>query len=292
MVAPRTRRRWRRILGIAVFGLLAWWLAGLLAAHLATRPHARPVAERRQLGGFPIESVATTTADGKVVRGWLARIAPESRRCVVLAAGIRGNRTAMVERAEWYLAHGWSTLLVDLRGTGESAPERIAMGWHEALDLCAWYAFLQQRGCTANAVHGQSLGAAAAVFSAVRGIPAPEWQFVVLESCYADVRAALAARLPWLPGPLLWPMVACSEWLLDLDVDDLDAVAAIRGLRVPTLLACGAADRLVGPGALARLTAASGAAEKLAVELPGLGHADLWQAQAFRAALAAFVAAR
>ena len=46
----------------------------------------------------------------------------------------------MTSRAEWYLARGWSTLLVDLRATGESEGAHVSMGWHEATDLRAWHA--------------------------------------------------------------------------------------------------------------------------------------------------------
>jgi pimeloyl-ACP methyl ester carboxylesterase len=288
----RTRPTRRRLLRLAGLTVVGWWLTGFAAAWLATLPHPSGIAALRELGGRPIEPVATTARDGVAVRGWLVD-ANGGKRCVVLAAGIRGNRLAMLTRAEWYLAHGWSTLLVDLRGTGESAPERIAMGFHEALDLCAWHTFLRERHYLSIGVHGQSLGAAAAVYTAVCAAPPPEWAFVVLEACYRDIGAALAARLPWVPSALLWPMRVCSEWLLGVDAEQLSPLQAIRELQAPTLIACGTDDTKVGPDAARLLFEASPAHDKRRVDVAGIGHGDLWRAGSeLRRALAAFCAAR
>ncbi len=258
-------------------GSVAWWLTGFAAAWLLTLPHASEVVQQTELAGRPIEAVATATSDGVTVRGWLVD-ASQGSRCVVVAAGIRGNRMAMRTRAEWYLRQGWSTLLVDLRGTGESAPERISMGYHEALDLCAWHALLHARGYTDIAAHGQSLGAAAVVYTAVRASPPPTWSFVVLEACYRDIDAALAARLPWLPAWTLWPLRTCSEWLLGVDADDLSPLHAIAHLDAPLLIVCGSDDSKVGPDAARLLLAASPARDKQLVTIPGIGHGDLWRA--------------
>lgn len=235
-----------------------------------------------------------TASDGVSGRGWLVRASDASTDVIVLAAGIRGNRLAMLERGVWYLAHGWSVLLVDLRGTGASAPTRIAMGWHEALDLTAWHVLAATRGFRRIGVHGQSLGAAAAVFTAVRSKPAPAWHFVVLESCYRDIDSALVARLAWFPRRMLWPLVISAEWLLSLDAQKLVPVRAIAQLGAPTLLACGSDDAKVGPHALDDLFAASAAAGKERVEVTGAGHVDLWHSAAdlLPRRLAAFLAER
>ena len=286
-----SRRRWLLLLGGAL--LLMWWGAGLVGALLLTNPHPAPVGPLREWAGRSVDPVATVTGDGVAVRGWWIGSA-DSSRAVVLAAGIRGNRQSMLSRAVWYLEHGWSVLAVDLRGTGESEPRRISMGWHEALDLLAWREFLRLRGVTVVGVHGQSLGAAAAAYTAVRGHGPPDWHFAVLEACYRDIDAALAARLPFLPGPLLWPLRLSAEWLLSVSADDLSPARALRRLSVPTLFVCGEADHKVGPQATEVLFAASAATDKHLCIVPGLGHVDLWAAagQPVQQALAAFLAAR
>lgn len=249
------------------------------------------VAPLASIAGRTVEAVSTKARDGVDLSGWLVRADTGSTRCVVLAAGIRANRQAMVARASWHLQRGWSTLLVDLRGTGESAPVRITMGWHEALDLIAWAAFARAHGFDEVGVHGQSLGAAAAVYTAVRGDA--QWQFALLESCYVDIHEALTARLPFLPAFLLWPLVACSQVLIDANAADLVPERAIAALRAPTLLLQGQRDSKVGERALERLFAASGAARKATCLVPRAGHDDLWgHGDRAQAAIAAFLLAR
>lgn len=254
--------------------MLAWFAAGLLAAHLATRARPSAVASLASWQGLPVEVVQVAAADGVVGHGWLV-VPAGAKECVVLAAGIGGHRRAMLDRAAFWLRRGTAALLVDLRGTGESAAPRLSMGFHEALDLAAWHAWAKSRGFARVGVHGVSLGAAAAVYSAGRA-PPPDWAFAVLEACYVDIRSALYARLPWLPPVALWPMVLAAEWLLAVDADELAPERAIRQLRAPTLLVCGDRDGKVGDAAVVRLRAASGAAVVHEHVVPGAGHVDLW----------------
>lgn len=267
----------------------AWLLAGIAGSWVLTRARPAAIPVRNDLDGHPIEIVGATTADGLTVRGWLVRAAVDSRDCVVLAAGIRGNRMAMTSRAEWYLARGWSTLLVDLRATGESEGEHVSMGWHEADDLRAWHAVLRERGFGRLGAHGQSLGAAAIAYS---DLP---WDFVVLESCYVDIDEALRARLPWVPLPdlLLWPLRCGSEWWSDTAAAQLRPIDHVARRGQPTLFLCGDADEKVGPEGTQRLLAACAAVDKRMVLVIGAGHADLLGHDriAVLQALAAFVPA-
>ncbi len=144
--------------------------------------------------------------------------------------------------------------------------------------------------------HGVSLGAAAVVYGAVRCVPAPTWDFVVLEACYRDIDGAVAGRLPWLPFAA-WctlPMAWFAGLRTGARTADLRPVDAIGCVTCPTLFVCGTADVEVGDGAAAELLRRSGAAAKELVEIPGAGHVDLWgvAGDTLRSALAAFLARR
>ena len=288
---PRSsRRRWLLLGAIA---LIAWLGTGIAAACIATAPNPAAIPRAPALGST-VSDAETVTADGVIVRGWLATAPQGAERCVVLAAGIRGNRLATIERARWYLDHGWSALLVDLRGTGASEPTRISFGWHEAKDLAAWFRWLRGRGFVRIAAHGQSLGAAAIVYSAtLEGAPA--WDFGVLEACYGDLEGALLNRLPWVPWPglALWPLRAAAGWLADIDGQALRPLEAIRSWRAPLLLVCGADDGKVGAGTSEALLAACASSDKRLVFVPGAAHVDLWsKGSALRDALASFASTR
>ncbi|MCA8957578.1 MAG: alpha/beta hydrolase [Planctomycetes bacterium] len=271
-----------------------WLAAGACGGWLVTRPAPAAIPRLDALAGRPVLDVELHTEDHVTVRGWLVAAGTASDRCVVLAAGIRGNRTAMLDRARWYLDHGWSTLLVDLRGTGASDPQRVSMGWYEAIDLRAWRRWLGERGFVRVAAHGQSLGAAAIVYSAAQrgGL---DWDFAVLEACYGDIESALYNRVPWLPLPslLLWPLRVSATLWMRADARWLRPRDLISRLCVPTLLVCGDTDAKVGAGVTEALRNASGAADAQLVWVHGAGHVDLWRVgPELRDALEQFVARR
>lgn len=274
---------------------VAWWVAGFTAALAITQPWNTEIPPRRELGGHAVEEIVAVARDGTTLRGWLVAAGPRSAKCVVLAAGIHGSRLAMLSRADWYLARGWSVLVADLRGTGASDRARVTMGWNEALDLAACRELLRKRGFTTVGAHGVSLGAAAIVYTAVRD-PDDRWDFAVLEACYRDIASALHARLPWIPFPalVLWPLAQSAAWLTGIDGELLRPIEAMPRLTAPTMFVYGAEDEKVGERAAADLLAASGAADKTLFEIPGAGHVDLWPVggDAMQRALAAFVARR
>jgi pimeloyl-ACP methyl ester carboxylesterase len=278
-LAAALQPRWRRRLSALVLVLVVWFATGFAAAHVATRARPAAIEPLSNWQGHRVEPVQATAEDGVVCRGWLVA-PPGADACVVLAAGIGGHRLGMLARSEFWLRRGTATLLVDLRGTGETEASRLSMGYHEALDLAAWHALARTRGFRRIGVHGVSLGAAAAIYTAVRPAVAPAWAFAVLEASYVDIRSALYARLPWLPAIALWPMVASAEWLLAVDADDLSPERAIRQLAAPTLLVVGDRDHKVGPDANARLRAASGAAIVREHVVSGAAHVDLWSRDA------------
>jgi len=281
---------------LLLVAILSWLIAGAVAAWYLTMPRPRPIAARAPVAGRPVEDLEVQAKDGVRTRGWLVRAGAASSRAVVLAAGVRGYRLAMLTRAEWYLEHGWSTLLVDLRGTGASDPARISMGWHEAKDLLAWRRRAHDLGFASVGAHGQSLGAAAIVYGVATAANDNAWDFIVLESCYGDIDSALGNRLPWVPlrSLVLWPMLWCCEWLAGVERERLRPLAVIDKAAMPTLLLCGDADPKVGRAETDGLFAACGASVKQLVWIHGAGHVDLMAAdpRAFTAALQAFLARR
>lgn len=289
------RRRWLLRLAAA---LLLWWGLGLLTAHVATRPHPSEIVPRAEIGGRKVEDVSVSTTDRLTVRGWLVDVpvdaSRDEQRCVILCAGIRGNRQRLLSRAKFYQELGWSTLLVDLRGTGASDGARISMGWHEADDLVAWRLLLRNRGYTKIGVHGQSLGAAAAVYTSTRMPTPPDWSFMVLEACYLDITSALRARLFGLPEFLLWPVIRNAEWLLGVDAEDLSPLIAMRRHSAPTFFVCGTLDDKVGHDATTQLMDALPARDKVHYHVPDVAHKDLWRpgGTALRNALREFLQRR
>jgi len=292
--ADRPARRWLRRAAIFVaVNLFVWLTAGVFSALAVTGSRPSELPRWRTLAGRPIEELSVETRDGVIVRASLVDAGPTdaARRAVVLVGGIGRNRAAMADRARWYVDRGISALLVDLRGTGDSDAHRLSFGWHESLDLIAWFDLLRTRGFTSIGAHGQSVGAAAVTYSFVRGEPQPAWSFAVLEMCYRDVRSVISTRTPFLPMALSWPMIAGSEWLADFDADALVPIDAVRAMRCPTLVVAGDADATLGEDATRLLVENCGGSRVEQLLVHGAGHVDLWPVggDRLRAALGAFL---
>ena len=233
----RRRRRW-----VAGFAILAvtWFGSGAVGAFLVTAPAHRELPTRTALAGTPIRSVRLRAADGTALAGWY--LDARTGRAVALFAGIRGDREALLDRARDHLRRGWSTLLVDLRGTGESEGDRISFGWHERHDVVAAYAWLRDNGVRTVAAHGVSLGAAAILYAADE---LDDLGFAILEMPYRDIDSALANRAPFVPWPefTLWPVRFWGAVLLGVATERLAPIHHADTLDAPVLLLAGAAAR-------------------------------------------------
>lgn len=186
-----------------VAGTAATLAAGAWLASPANHQVARPP-------GVAMEDVRIPSGSGATLAGWLLT-GRTGRGGVLLLHGIRGDRRALVPRAKWLHALGYTVLLVDLQGHGESQGDHITFGHLESQDVVAAAGVLMKR--TPDAPLGAiaiSMGGAALLL-AERPLP---FQAVVLESVYPDidtaVRQRLVARLGapggWLTPLLLWQL--------------------------------------------------------------------------------------
>ncbi len=121
------------------------------------------------------------------------------------------------------------------------------------------------------------MGAAAAAYAAGQGDIAPDW--MILESCYDNIRHALANRLalrvghsltPW----LAWPVELVVEQLIHLRAQDLDPAKALEKTRCPILLMAGDSERVLKTVEIEYLYGCIPEPKRL-VLFPGAAHEDL-----------------
>lgn len=121
------------------------------------------------------ESVQFPSEDGTPVAGKLA-LHRDGRPhpAIVMGHGIWFFKEvdALVDSAEFYFANGWSVLVFDFQGHGESAKLSDApytMGWKEADNMLGAAKFLKAReGVSSVAIFGHSLAGAATLLAAER----------------------------------------------------------------------------------------------------------------------------
>lgn len=221
----------------------------------------------------PHERVTFPSASGSLIHGWFVHGA-EGGGVVVLMHGIRANRLVMVGRAEFLNRAGYSVLLFDFQGHGESPGQHITLGYLEARDAAAAVAYAGSRkpGESISAI-GVSLGGAATLLGPE---PLPV-RALVLEAVYPRIQEAVKNRLEVRVGPLahlLTPLLFVQLRLrLGITVEDLSPKDRIGNVVAPVLVIAGAEDRYTTVRDSEALFEAAPQPKSLWV-IPGAAHVD------------------
>ena len=253
---------------LPVLGIVAVLAAGQFLIH--------PVAS--QVGPPPADLAGATTVSlsgrpGESVKGWLVP-GQRGRGVILLLHGVHSDRRAMLSRARFLRTAGYSTLLIDFPGHGESTPNAVTFGFHESSTVHAALAFLRTRfPGEPLAIIGVSMGAAAAVLAQ----PSPAADAVVLEAMYPTIKDAVEDRLELHIGSAARPLSALLLWQLpfrlDISPDQLRPLSHIGTLGGEVLVIGGALDRHTKADETRRLFAAAAQPKGLWM-LEGAAHVD------------------
>lgn len=247
-----TFRRWLYV-GLSILILAAIIAIGVpvYTVFSGTRVERIPVEDNPGNFGLDYESISFPSRGDKLtLKGWYLP-AGRNDRCIIIIHGGEGHRASpsigTLFIAQGLIAHGYSVLMFDLRGHGESGGERISMGYYERWDVLGAIDYLTHRGINEESIGllGFSLGAATAILVAAQE---PEIPAVVADSCFADITEIMRQELPKrnLPGFLVHPITFAFKLIYGIDlgaVKPLDAVSSIAPR--PLLLIHGEADTLV-----------------------------------------------
>ena len=218
------------------------WLAGWeLSRPMPATVGPAPPNLQAQSVVFPSES-------GSTIHGWFSP-GEKGRGAVLLLGGWGDSRLRMLDRAVLLHHEGYSALLIDLQGTGESHGNAITYGWRERLDVLAAVAWLKNREPEEPVgIIGFSLGGAAATLAA----PKLDIQAAVLEGVYPSIEAAIDNRLrihlgPW--GPALAPALLLQlRPRMGVGPAALRPIDHVAELHCPVLIIAGGRDRHTTPG--------------------------------------------
>ncbi len=181
------------------------------------------------------EDVSFTTADGLTLRGWWFAAPAQKERAVVLVHGKDQDRIDSSfdpgRIARFLLADGYSALLFDLRGHGESDGLRWGLGQGEALDVAAAVDLAARKAGVPRsrvAVIGESMGAGSALMALAK---LPDVGPMVLDSAYADVQVLLDEIAPQesgLPAPFTPGMELMAKLFFGVDLGSIKPVEQVR----------------------------------------------------------------
>jgi pimeloyl-ACP methyl ester carboxylesterase len=268
-------RRLRGLLLVAgVFALALLIVLPIVAGQLLIAPRPRQIGPPS--AGLGAEPVAFESDSGSRIRGWLLPGQDPQKATVVLAHGKGGDRRAMLSRAGFLRVAGYTTLVFDFQGHGESPGDGITMGYQESFDVRAAVAFMRDRRPGRRVcVIGRSLGGAACLI----GDDPIDADALILESVYPTLDDAIANRMEqrfgWL-GRLGTPLLTLQGYfLLGVPADACRPIDGIREFPNPVLLIAGVDDRHTTLAESRRMfEAARGPKELWAVERAG--HVDYW----------------
>jgi alpha-beta hydrolase superfamily lysophospholipase len=137
------------------------------------------------------ENIELTTLDDITLTAWFIPAPEPNGAALVLAHGHGGNRSALLPNAEILTRNGYSLLLLDLRGHGQSDGDLVTYGFLESQDVLAAVEYLARRSEIDRdqiGLLGQSLGGAAVIHAGAQSeIP----RVLVIESTFHSLPAAI-----------------------------------------------------------------------------------------------------
>jgi len=193
---------------------------------------AREYAVSPQAYGLAFDSLKIGTEDGETLHGWWIPAPSASgpaRGIVLLFHGNAGNISHRLDYAKMFNSLGYSSLLVDYRGYGQSSGTPTEEGTYRDA-AAAWLWLTQTRGAKGPdiVIAGESLGGGVASWLAVQNAP----RALLLMSTFTSIPDMAAKIYPFLPVRLITRI-------------QYDNLSNIRRIKAPVLIAHSRQDDLV-----------------------------------------------
>lgn len=210
---------------VLVFLLLSVYasLAAYKAVDYTTTPAQAALDTSPAELGLAYEEVTFPSAvDALSIGGWWLPT-PRAQRAVILVHGRYGNRASLLPLARPLWEAGFSVLLIDLRGHGQSADASASYGLREWRDVAGAAEFLVARGYSGASIGavGWSLGATSSLLALAK---TADIAAVVSDSAYAN-GDPLLARNALKPG-----LKIALRVVRDVDVDRIDPARSMSAL--------------------------------------------------------------
>jgi fermentation-respiration switch protein FrsA (DUF1100 family) len=225
------------------------WLTYEQANNLINHP-----LEMRELGtktpediGLSVQEVKISNPQGMRLYGYYG--ASKNGAYIMLQHGFKADRSYMLEEAKVVQDAGYGVLITSVRAHDKNDGQKITFGVREMQDLQAWYEYLMAQGAVPGKVGilGNSMGAAMAIEYAARN---ENIAAVVSVSGFSSLQDTINVSVEYFTGLPAFPfapaITAWAQWLLDLEVSQVDATKAAAQLcQTPILVMQGGADTVV-----------------------------------------------
>ncbi len=209
-----------------------------LASFIGIRPIRHFPLQTPEDYNLSYENITFKSTDRLLIKGWLIKH-PAPKGTIIFAHGYNANR-GKLEVAAFFNWAGFSVLMFDFRGHGESEGDYISMGYHESKDILGAIIFLSQReDVNLDYLYGfgQSMGAAALIFAQEQK---PSFDGLILESTYPDLHQNIATRFKRTYGlpkfPFATSMTLFGSLILGVNSFSTSPINSIPKVRMPVFL--------------------------------------------------------
>jgi pimeloyl-ACP methyl ester carboxylesterase len=204
-----------------------------------------------------------------------AKMAP--RGTVFLLHGYALDQETMLPWALWLGERGWTSVLVDLRGHGQSTGRQVGFGPLEAKDLDRILAHLDSAGRLPRPLvaMGNSYGASVALRWTANQ---PALDSAIAVAPYAALLPAIdrlrGDYVPWMPRWLVMAGARQLPRVLGQPATELDTTTPLSRRAIPALFVAGGADAIAPATEIGRLRELAMADSEVLV-VPGANHESL-----------------
>lgn len=252
-----------------------------MIARLVTRAGTRPMD--RALTSSPAdyeleyEDVTFTSPDGVTLSGWYLGGAG-SDVAIACGHGLFRSRREVLDRAAFFRAAGYDTLVFDFRRHGDSGGEKVTLGFQERQDFLGAAEFLtKNKPGTEVVFYGVSMGAAAALLAASESGETDEVAAVIADSSFSSLEHTVGHHLKLIFGlprfPFAYSLLFFLEMQADIDSSEFDLERAVEAIGDrPVLIVAGEEDRRMSVGIQRRLFEASTHRLSRFESFPDAGH--------------------
>jgi alpha-beta hydrolase superfamily lysophospholipase len=210
---------------------------------------------------------------GETISCWYLPIV-EAKGTIILFHGFTSEKSALLERAMLFREMGYSTLLVDFRGSGASSGNQTTIGFKEAQDVKAAFDFVRNSGEQNILLFGNSMGAVA-VMKAIKDNHLAATG-LILECPFGTLYQTVSARFRAMGVPsfpmagllVFWGGVENGFWGFGHNPVDY-----AESITMPTLLMQGLKDDKVSTAEISEMLRRLKGRKRL-VSFPDAGHED------------------